>query len=335
MRYVWILIISALIPANLAAQASVNVRVKPLRDVLVDFERKAPAEVKALNDSTLAAEVAAVVMSVEADAGQAVSKEELLLQLDPTDYELNLQQARANLDSSRARLAQAEAKLERARSLGSKDYVSADELLARETDVMVFRAQIQVDEVALSIAQRNLDKCRLVAPFDGVVVERMAQVGNFVRNGDPLISVTQVDRFELDAQIPDSHANETLLSGDIRFESRGDSWPVTLLRLSPVIDAQGRTRQARFGFVSAAPAIGRSGELVWQVASGMLPANLVSRRNGELGVFILDADDTARFEPLPGAQEGRPVAIALSPSSRVVTLGREQLQHGMAVVVQQ
>ena len=201
MRYVWILIVSILISANLAAQSAVNVRVKLLQDVLVDFERRAPAEVRALNDSTLAAEVAAMVMSVEADTGQTVSNGELLLQLDPTDYELNLQQAGANLDSSRARLAQAEAKLERARSLGSKDYVSADELLARETDVMVFKAQIKVDEVALSIAQRNLDKCRLTAPFDGVVVERMAQVGNFVRNGEPLVAVTQLDRFELDAKV--------------------------------------------------------------------------------------------------------------------------------------
>jgi len=207
-------------------------------------------------------------------------------------------------------------------------------LLERETDVMVFNAQIQANEVAVSIAQRNLDKCSLKAPFDGVVGKRMAQVGSFVRNGDPLIAVTQVDQFELDAKIPDSQADEVRNTGMMRFESRGQNWSVELLRLSPVIDSEGRTRQARFAFVTDAPSVGRSGELVWEVGKGMLPSNLISRRNGVLGVFLLDTGK-ARFEPLPGAQEGRPARIRLPGSSRVIIVGRERLQDGMAVSVQQ
>ena len=63
--------------------------------------------------------------------------------LIPTDYQLNLKQAEANLASSQARLSQAKAKLKRAQTLGDNQYISADELLERETDVMVFQAQIQ------------------------------------------------------------------------------------------------------------------------------------------------------------------------------------------------
>lgn len=334
MRYIWILLIGILIPASLWANEAISVRTQGLNEVLVDFERRAPAEVRALNDSTIASEVSSVVLSVHADVGQVVKKGDLLLELDPVDYQLNLNQAEANLASSRARLSQASAKLKRARTLGDSQYISADELLERETDVMVFNAQIQADEVAVSIARRNLDKCSLLAPFDGVIGERMAQVGNFVRNGDPLIAVTQIDRFELDAEIPDGQADEILVSETIRFESRGQSWPVALLRLSPVIDSQGRTRRARFAFSENAPAVGRSGELVWRVGTGMLPSNLISRRNGVLGVFLLESGK-ARFEPLPGAQEGRPATIDLPATTRVITLGRERLQDGVSVTVQQ
>jgi len=334
MRFCWIVIISLLVPTSLSAQAAVNVRAKILKEVLVDFERQAPAEVKAMNDSTIAAEVAAVVLSVHADVGQAVKKDDLLLELDPVDFQLNLKQAEANLASSQARLSQADAKLKRAKALGDNNYVSADELLERETDVMVFNAQIQANEVAVSVARRNLDKCTLTAPFDGVVVRRIAQVGNFVRNGDPLIAVTQIDQFELDAAIPDNQADEVMHTDSIRFESRGQSWPVELLRLSPVINSQGRTRQARFAFTAASPAVGRSGELVWRVGEGMLPSNLISHRNGLLGVFLLD-EGKARFEPLPGAQEGRPVSVDLPATSYVITLGRERLQDGVSVYVQQ
>jgi RND family efflux transporter MFP subunit len=334
MRFIRILLIGLLMPASLWAQGAVSVRTQALNEVLVDFERRAPAEVRALNDSTIASEVSAVVLSVHADVGQVVKKGDLLLELNPVDYQLNLKQAEANLASSRARLSQADAKLKRARTLGDSQYISADELLERETDVMVFNAQIQANDVAVSIARRNLDKCSLLAPFDGVVGKRMAQVGNFVRNGDPLIAVTQVDEFELDAEIPDGQADEILVSQTIRFESRGQSWPVELLRLSPVIDSQGRTRKARFAFSGNAPSVGRSGELVWQVGTGMLPSNLISRRNGVLGVFLLESD-RARFEPLPGAQEGRPASLDLPATTRVITLGRERLQDGASVTVQQ
>jgi RND family efflux transporter MFP subunit len=247
---------------------------------------------------------------------------------------LNLKQAEANLASSQARLSQAHAKLKRAKTLGDNQYISADELLERETEVMVSEAQIQADEVAVAIARRNLDKCSLRAPFDGVVGERMAQVGSFVRNGDALIAITQVDRFELDAAIPDSQAEEVLTTEIMHFESRGRRWAVELLRLSPVIDSQGRTRRARFAFTAEAPSVGRSGELVWQVGSGLLPSNLISRRKGVLGIFLLD-EGKARFVPVPGAQEGRPARVNLPGSSPVITMGRERLQDGVSVSVQQ
>jgi RND family efflux transporter MFP subunit len=334
MRFIWIILISLLLPASSWAQTAVTVRVRILSEVLVDYERRAPADVRALNDSSIAAEVSAVVLFVHADVGQAVEKGELLLELDPTDYQLALKQAEANLASSHARLSQANAKLKRAQQLGDSQYISADELLERETDVVVFDAQIQANEVAVSIARRNLDKCSLVAPFDGVVGKRLAQVGNFVRNGDALIAVTQIDQFELHAEIPDGQADAIRHADLIRFESRGQSWPLELLRLSPVIDSHTRTRRARFSFAENAPAVGRSGDLVWRIDSGMLPSNLISRRDGLLGVFLLDSGK-ARFEPLPDAQEGRPAVVALPATSRVITLGRERLQDGMAVSVQQ
>lgn len=334
MRLILIVLIGFFLPVLTMAQSETSVRTQVLSEVLVDFERKAPAEVRALNDSSIAAEVSAVVLSVHADTGQLVAKGDLLLELNPTDYQLNLKQAEANLESSQARLSQAKAKLKRAQSLGDNQYISADELLERETDVMVFQAQIQANEVAVSIARRNLEKCSLKAPFDGVVGKRMAQVGGFVRNGDPLIAVTQVDQFELDAEIPDSQAEEIRNTDMLSFESRGQRWPVELLRLSPVIDSQGRTRKARFAFIDDSPAVGRSGELVWRVGVGMLPSNLISRRNGVLGVFLLDAGK-AKFESLPGAQEGRPAKVSLPASSRVITMGRERLQDGASVSVQQ
>lgn len=332
MRSILLMIIALLLSHSPATTAQVSVRVDDVSNVLVDLERRAPADVRPLNNAQISAEVSAVVITVHADVGQPVQAGDLMLELDPRDFELNLSQALANLTSSQAQKASADAKLSRAEGLVQEKYLSDDALLDRQTDAAVWSAQIRANEVAVAIAQRNLDKCRILAPFDGVVVERTAQVGSYVSNGNPLLRVIQIDRFELDAEVPSDVAGSLLAADEIRFVSRGQEWPLELLRLSPVIEAERRSQRARFAFTGSAPAVGRSGEVVWHVEKGMLPSSLISRRNGQLGVFLHD-QGKASFMPLPAAQEGRPVAVDLPAGAEVITLGRDRLQDGDSVNV--
>ena len=320
--------------AQATGPAPTRVEVRPLAEVLVPLERSAPADVRAMNTTALAAEVTAVMTAIHAEVAQAVNQGELLVELDETDYQLALEQAEASLEASRAQKAQADVRLSRARELAVDQHVSADELLARETDVMVLQAQIRLNQVAVAMAQRNLDKTRIEAPFDGVVTERTAQLGGLVTPGAPLLTLTQTDRIELHAEIPDELAGTLPGSGSMRFESRGESWPVKLTRLSPVIDVARRSRQARLDFVQGAAAPGRSGELLWQVDAGVLPASLLVRRQGQLGVFVATSGGKAVFRPLPGAQEGRPATVDLPPDTPVVVTGRERLQDGDPIAVQ-
>jgi len=326
------LLIIIFVTLPLSINAQVAVKVQPLNEVLVDLERRAPADVRPFNDAVLSAQVSAVVQELFADVGQNVVAGEPLLQLDPADYLLALDQARAQLRSSKAQKTQADARLTRAQELVQNNYLSDDDLLARTTEVAVLEAQVRKDEVSESIAQRNLEKCQIRAPFDGVVTDRMAQVGSFVTNGTPLVSLVQVDKFELDAEIPVNVADSLDGADSLFFESRGEIWPLELLRLSPVIEARSRSRRARFSFTNAAPAVGRSGEVVWRVEGGLLPASLVSRRNGQLGVFVHE-NGRAIFNPLANAQEGRPVAVKFPAATEIIVIGRDRLQDGDSVTV--
>lgn len=317
-----------LVATSLSAQ--VSVRVENLEAVLVDLERRAPAQVEPLNDARLAAEVSAVVSAVHADVGQQVSQGDVLLELDARDYQLSVYQAQAMLESSKARKASADLKLSRAENLVKDQYLSDDTLLDRQTEVAVLRSEIRANEVALSMAQRNLEKCTIRAPFDGAVIERNAQIGSFVSPGSPLLHLVQTDRFEVDAEIPANVAYSLGESSNIRFESRSQHWEVELLRLSPVVERSRRSQRARLAFTGEAPTVGRSGEIVWRVEDGLLPSNLVSRREGSLGVFVHN-QGTAEFIPLPQAQEGRPVVVDLPKNTQIITLGRDRLQPGDAV----
>jgi RND family efflux transporter MFP subunit len=311
--------------------AQQSVTFQPLEELLVPLERRAPAEVLPLNDALLSAEVPGVVEALHVEVGEAVAAGALLLQIEEDDYRLALAQAEASLASARARKSQAVVQLERARKLAGENYVSADELLNRETALAVAEADIQGAQVAIQVAQRNLEKCRVVAPFAGVVTARDAQLGAFVVNGSPLLRLVQTDRFELDAEVPSVAANSLPGASAFWFEAQGERWPLRLLRLSPVVERERRARRARFAFTGAAAPVGQSGELVWVQSRGVLPATLVSRRNGVLGVFLHDGGH-AVFHPLPGAQEGRPTATDLPPGSEVIVTGRDRLQDGDPVV---
>ncbi len=319
-----------LLAETIQAQEPTPVQVQPLAEVLIDMERNAPADVRSLNVATVSAEVTAVVRQVLADVGEKVSSGDILLELEAADYRLAVQQAEANLAAVKAQKIQADARLKRAQELGAKQYLSADDLLARETEVMVFAAQIQVQEASLAIARRNLEKCHIKAAFNGVVNERQAQVGAYVTPGSPLLVLTQTDHYELDAEIPDELAASLQQAQSMQFISRNESWPVRLLRLSPVVTAERRSRRARFAFIDEAPAVGRSGEIVWHADKGLLPANLILRRNGVLGVFV-NQSDKALFKPLPDAQEGRPVVVNLPPETEIIVEGRDRLQDGDAI----
>lgn len=313
--------------SGLAAQETVSVSIQPLNEVLIDLERSAAAEVLALNRAVIAAEVTGVVRQIHADVGAVVRQGDLLLEIDPTDYRLALQQAEASLATSKAQKAQADVRLQRARKLIEGNYLSADDLLARETEAQVASAQIQLQEATVAISRRNLEKCRITAPFNGVVSRRMAQTGSYVTLGTALLEFSETDRFELEAKIPDELADSLGRAEKIEFHSRNESWPVELLRLSPVIETDKRSRSARFRFSQDAPAIGRSGEVFWRVSRGLLPASLVVQRNGLLGIFLADSGK-ARFTALPNAQEGRPVAVNLPLDAKIVVTGRDRLQDG-------
>lgn len=312
------------------AQSSPSVRVAPLSDVLVDSQRRAPAEVLPLNDSVLAAEVDAIVAEVNADVGTSVRAGDLLIALDESDFRLQVEAAEASLSAAEAQLADATAKLDRARRLSQERYVSEDELLTRQTALALGEAEIRGARSRRDIAQRNLEKCRILAPFDGVVQSREAQLGAYVTVGMPLLRLTQTNRIELAAAVPAAIADGLETTEAAWFESRGQRWSVELLRLSPVVDPGRRSRQARFSFADEAPAAGRSGQLVWREARGQVPASLLSRRDGRLGVFLHE-EGRAVFHPLPGAEEGRPTTADLPGATEIIVQGRERLQDGDTV----
>ncbi|MBT8085018.1 MAG: efflux RND transporter periplasmic adaptor subunit, partial [Woeseia sp.] len=116
-------------------------------------------------------------------------------------------------------------------------------------------------------------------------------------------------------------------AAELRFESQGSAFPVTVSRLSPIVETDSRIQRGRFRFVEATAPIGASGEVVWRDAAGLLPITLIVQRDQQLGVFVADGQK-ARFMALPMAQEGRPARANLPPDTLLVVRGQSRLQDG-------
>ena len=314
------------------AQAIVPVSARPVQDLLVDSERRAPALVVSANRATITSEVSAIVKAVHRDVGADVTSGELLVELDAASARNNLAQADASLAAIDAQIIEARSRLAKAEDLLEKDFISDEELISRRANLTVLEANRKGALAAVSQARLDLERTRISAPFDAAVVERQAQVGNFAQPGSPLITLVQTDRREIDVELdPRFAVNMPKVSG-LKFISQGREWPVELLRTSSVIDVAARVVRARLAFVDEQAPIGSSGQLVWVESSGRLPVDLVVQRAGELGVFIVD-NSTARFVALPDAQAGRPVDVNLPLDTIVVSRGQGRLQDGDALQV--
>ncbi len=305
----------------------VPVTVQRLGDLLIDSELRAPATVISANRALVTSEVSALIQGVPVDVGDTIRKGEVLVVLDDDNNRLMLTQAKARLAALKAQIAQARHRLDKAEELLEKNFVSDDELLARQTDLAVLEANVQEQDVFIRIQELALSRTTIKAPFDAAIVERQAQVGSYAMPGTVLMTIVQTDGREIDAEIDPRYAVALPAVSDIRFVSQGREWRVELARLSSVIDTDTRILRARLKFPGDPAPIGLTGELVWSEATGLLPVAQIVQRGSTLGVFIANSD-SARFVPIPGAQEGRPATVDLPPDTLIVVRGQARLQDG-------
>lgn len=304
-------------------------------DTVLSARVSAPGEVLSPNRSELSTEVTARVARVYADVGSTVKAGARILALDATDYRLALAQAEARLNAANAKVALADRRVTRIEELEKQRFASEDEVLAAKTELESAIADAQVAQADRDVAARNVESCLIVAPFDGVIVERMAQVGTLAPAGAALVRLIDLSPAEIEAAVPGIDATGLESADELAFESQGHRYPIRLLRLAPVIDRAARTRVARFAFTGERAPTGSSGTVSWRSTEQLLPADLLVKRGDALGYFIADGN-RAKFVPVEGAQAGRMFVSGLRgealQNTLLVVRGHQGLNDGDAIV---
>ncbi|WP_303787097.1 efflux RND transporter periplasmic adaptor subunit [Azovibrio restrictus] len=317
----------ALLPAlAFALAASVQAAewtVRPLGDIAVYPESRAPAQVVPLDEARLAAEVGGRITAMPAQQGAQVGKGALLASIDDRQYRIELDRAQAHLQLVSSRVKLAEAQFLQAESLAAKNFISPDGLRIRRTELEVQQSELAAARANLAAARLALDKTRIKAPFAGVVRERQASVGDLAVPGTPLLVLAATGNTEVRARVPATQLAALKGARGWTLVAGGSSLPLKLERISPLVDKAGQTREAIFSTPEAVPP-GTAGELRWTTPVAHLPAAYVQQREGRAGVFLV-RDGKPLFHPLPQFQPGRPVPLELPLDTAVVDQGRQTL----------
>jgi len=125
-------------------------------------------------------QVSGVISALYVDYNSIVKKGQLIAQIDPTIWETQLKDAEAGLERAKASLDDARRQFERAKRLAAEKLLSDQDLEARQVAFQTSAASFENAKASLDRARANLGYCNITAPVDGVVISRLADVGQTV-----------------------------------------------------------------------------------------------------------------------------------------------------------
>ena len=193
---------------NDVADTVITVDTVQLKSSAVRFTISSQGNVSPHTETTLVSEISGVVTGVAPGfvVGGFFKKGEILLTLDRSDYEVALQQARANLLIMKARLAREEAQVEQAKKdwdMSGRPRSAAPSIALRTPYLEEAKANVLYAKADLDKAERKLKQTVIRAPYDGMIKEKLVDVGQYVTSGTQLAMTFAVDFAEVRLPLPD------------------------------------------------------------------------------------------------------------------------------------
>ncbi len=160
--------------------------------------------VTALNTVTIRSRVDGQIVRVAFQEGQFVRQGDLLTEIDPRPFQVQLIQAEGTQAKDEAALKNARIDLERYRILVQQDSISRQQLDTQAATVNQLEATVKSDEGQVESAKLNLVYSRITAPISGIVGLRLVDVGNMVHANDTtgLVVITQIQPITVVFTIP-------------------------------------------------------------------------------------------------------------------------------------
>jgi multidrug efflux system membrane fusion protein len=186
----WLYFGGAISPANKAqspAEVPVRMAKAELKNVALTLD--VTGRTAAFETVTVRARVDGQVQSVPFAEGQHVQRGDILVRLDPADFDARLRQAEANLARDRAQRAKANSDVDRYVALKAKGFVSDASVEDMRTALATAEATLKADQAAADLARLQADYATVRAPFHGIVGARLVYPGAAIKANDTALAV--------------------------------------------------------------------------------------------------------------------------------------------------
>lgn len=284
-------------------------------------------------------------------AGGVVKRGETLFSIESDNYQAAVLQAEANLASAQASLIEEKAKAEvakrQAKNLPAKQVT---DLYLRKPQVLSAMAQVKSAQAGLKRAKRDLENCKIVAPYDALVVSRDIGVGQYISVGAHVATLNNIEAGEVhipiagfdSAFLPENYAGvsatvvqrgiidakrEGVIERDLGVVDSATRMINMVVRVDDPYAIESDASALKFGSYVEVQFIGKELKHIYR-----LPQELVNNRQ----VWVVNEDN--ELEPrivnvLRAEQEFMLISEGLSDEDQIVLTVPEYPQKGMRVEV--
>jgi RND family efflux transporter MFP subunit len=291
--------------------------------------------------SDVASEIAGIVEAVKIEDGQRVKAGQLLVELRTDLLAKRLEATRFSHQQVLAELKIAEIDLGRRGKLFEKGSIAEqayDEIRfrARALERRANSLNAEVERLELEIK-----KAMIRAPFDGVVIKRSADRGEWIAEGKTVAVLARDEVIDIMVEVPESYIRQIRPGSHVRLSIAGTDIQGTVTALVPRGDVATRSFPVKIRATNRQAFVEGMSATVWlptakTQSAFMVPRDALISSSGQMMVFLVQ---DAKVRALPVAviaYEGAEVGIAaegLTEGQKVVVKGNERLRDGQQVVV--
>ncbi len=319
------------------ANAPLAVHTAPVVAGAVPLTVPLAGTVVAAREARVAADSNGVVVEVGVEPGQAVQRGDVLVVLDARLAALQAAASRAQAAASEAQLAAAVADCERTAELAQAGLVSASVAERARSGCDASRAGLEAARASAELAGTALGKTRVRAPFDGVVGDRLVEVGDFVGAAQPVATLYGAGPMAVEFSVPERIAGQVSLGAPVWITVAGVPVPGAVSRLSGAIRLPARDRLAEAVLTGGDGLIpGQFVQVELELGQGaglLVPASAVQATGSARRVFVARQQKAVETLVRTGARVGESwvVESGLAAGDLVVLEPPAELGDGRAL----